>query len=62
MQSIIEWEKLLFGAKDKVKYRKLLTYGVIVSTVIMAFSGDASWPILSAHCISAGTTLMWIWE
>lgn len=60
----IDWERLHFCRDNKVKYRKHLTYGMIVSAVLslIGLTFDITWLSHLAVIMNTYTAILWIWE
>lgn len=60
----VELEKVHFCKSNKVKYRKHLTVGVLVSSACTIIGVAFNIPWLTHMAVGANTitSLMWIWE
>lgn len=60
----IDWERLHFCKDNKIKYRKHLTVGVILSTILgcIGVAIGHEWMTYGSAGVNAITAIMWIWE
>lgn len=60
----VKWESLHFCRDDKVRYRKHLTLGMFVATLIgmIGTAYGVAWLCHVAAVANMGTAIIWIWE
>lgn len=60
----VQWDRLHFCKDDKVRYRKHLTVGMFVATLVGMIGTfyDNAWLINVAGVANFVTAVWWIWE